>query len=277
MTRAFAKLRRTLGRSPIPAELAAELGWPEERLNSVKEAHRVTGPLQSTSAPIGEEGDMELGDIIAADEETRPDVAVLGRHEAAQARTAILQAVELLPERWRIVLALRLVQGRTLEATAEGLGVTRERVRQIETRVIARLREALRYDARALNLIGLEVTVPATVTSPDADGFGVSDIAILTGLSQRTLEAKIAAGSFPEPDRHVHHRGTRLWDPEAVAEWMAHRDAASAPTAAEEASPGTSSPDTAEAAPRPPCAPALAHSLMGGCSFIAVFAARSAA
>jgi RNA polymerase primary sigma factor len=232
MGKAAARLRHKLGRSPVPAELAAEIGVPVARINSVIEANvLVRGRLASLSTPVGEEEDAELGDFIAADEGGRPDVQGLGRREAAQARTAILQAAELLPERWRAVMSLRLVAGLSLAETGERLGVTRERIRQLEAKVVMTLREALRYDPRALHLIGLDVEPPATISRADATGLLIGEVAAATGLARPDIENMTAAGTFPNPSATT-GMGQRLWNPEDVAAWIANRDAASAPVAA---------------------------------------------
>jgi predicted DNA-binding transcriptional regulator AlpA len=103
------------------------------------------------------------------------------------------------------------------------------------------------------------------------DGRTSAEVASMLGVTTRTLHNWIADGCFPLPiDRASHHW---RWDPEVVAAWIVARDAANAHTAAEEASPGTSSPATAKAAPRPPYAPALAHSLLGGSSLLALLVA----
>lgn len=219
VARASIALRTELGRRPTNEELSERSGLSIYRLEAVVAALMAETSMTSMSAPAGEEGDAELGDFIAAPEEGRPDVLALNRHAAEQARAAILQAAELLPPKWRTILALRLVAGRSLKDTGKAIGVTRERARQIEEKLIPKLREALRYDARALHLIGLEVDAPAEVTRADADGLGVSDLVAVTGLSAKTLDKAVLAGTFPAPARRAHHRGARVWDPEAVAAW----------------------------------------------------------
>jgi RNA polymerase primary sigma factor len=223
VSRASKVLRQELGRRPSIEELAAKVGFGTYRLEAVLAALNSDTVMMSMSTPMGEDGDTEFGDFLPAAHDSRPDVLALNRRAHGQARAAILQAAELLPPKWRKVLALRLVEGRSLKEAGAAIGVTRERARQIEDKVIPTLREALKYDARALNLIGREVQAPEEVTRADADGLGVSDVMAMTGLRGKALDNAIRAGTFPAPTRRSHHRGARVWEPAEVNEWTAKK------------------------------------------------------
>ncbi len=135
--RARARLDTELGRTPTLAELAAELDLSEKK---VTDALRWATDPVSLAEPVGDEGDMERGDLVEDDTTPSPFEAV------AMAMLPGIVAEMLVPldEREREVLRLRygLDRGepRTLEAVGEHFALTRERVRQIEARAISKLR-----------------------------------------------------------------------------------------------------------------------------------------
>jgi RNA polymerase primary sigma factor len=131
--RAFAKLSGEYGREPTEEEVAERLGWD---VGEVRAALGATRDVISLNKALGsEEGASELGDLIedASVSET-PDDAVIRKAEATELRTVI----EQLPERARHVLVRRYgLDGRekgTLRELAEELDISRERVRQIQSR-----------------------------------------------------------------------------------------------------------------------------------------------
>ncbi|MHB8296057.1 MAG: RNA polymerase sigma factor RpoD [Acidimicrobiales bacterium] len=135
------QLLQEIGREPRPEEIGARLGLAPSR---VREIQRVNQDTISLEQPLGEEDDFNLSDIIEdssavvpADAATR---ALLGQ--------ALQQALSELDERERDVLRLRFGlddgQARSLEEVGRMFGVTRERVRQIESKTLARLRNPLR-------------------------------------------------------------------------------------------------------------------------------------
>jgi RNA polymerase primary sigma factor len=134
-------LMQDLGRDPTIEEIAADLELEPEK---VTELRRIAMDPVSLEAPLGEEGDSTLGDFV---EDHEAEVPV----EAASFK--LLQqylslALEELNDRERQVLIMRfgLDDGkvRTLEEVGDLFSVTRERVRQLETKALAKLRQPQR-------------------------------------------------------------------------------------------------------------------------------------
>ncbi len=135
------RLEQDLGRDPTPDELAAEMGISPRKVEQILEiAQR---PL-SLELPVGEDADSELGDFIE-DVETPLPTEVAWQELL---REEIERVLGSLSPREARVLQLRfgLTDGRqhTLEEVGEKFGVTRERIRQIETKAIRRLRHPMR-------------------------------------------------------------------------------------------------------------------------------------
>jgi RNA polymerase primary sigma factor len=148
IARAERELVVKLGRQPTDQELAKEAKLPLKQVREVKSAARA---VTSLDKPIGEDDGSSLGDLFAAEQvHTDEEVEVSLRQETLR------KALDELPERERSVLELRygLVgdgEPMSLEAIGRELGITRERVRQIEAtaletlsmlREVAGLREA---------------------------------------------------------------------------------------------------------------------------------------
>jgi RNA polymerase primary sigma factor len=129
-------LVQRLGREPEPYEIAAELEWP---VSDVRNVLRVSQMPISLEKPIGDEEDSELGDFVADDAVEEPyETAV----ESLQ-REDVKRTLDSLPAREREVLELRYgLNGHdplTLEEVGEAMGVTRERIRQIENTTLKKL------------------------------------------------------------------------------------------------------------------------------------------
>lgn len=130
-------MAQELGRDPSPAELAARVDLPVER---VLEIRRLAVEPVSLHSPVGEEDGSELGDLIEDVEAGTP----LDGVSYELLRRDLAEVLGQLGERERAVVRLRygLVDGRphTLEEVGHSFGVTRERVRQIEAKTLAKLR-----------------------------------------------------------------------------------------------------------------------------------------
>ncbi|MFK0168023.1 sigma-70 family RNA polymerase sigma factor [Streptomyces sp. NPDC090306] len=126
------------GYEPTPAEVAAHLDLPGER---VSEVLRLAQEPVSLHAPVGEEDDVALGDLIEDGDATSPveSAAFLLLRQHLEA------VLSTLGERERKVVQLRygLMDGRprTLEEIGRIFGVTRERIRQIESKTLNKLRD----------------------------------------------------------------------------------------------------------------------------------------
>ncbi len=140
MARVQRQLHQDLGREPTPAEVAEEMGIPADR---VAEIQRIAQEPVSLQAPIGEE-DSDLGDFI---EDTD---AVVPMEAAAfiMLQDQLTEILDTLSGREQKIIQLRfgLTDGhpRTLEEVGREFGVTRERIRQIESKTLAKLRHPSR-------------------------------------------------------------------------------------------------------------------------------------
>ena len=135
------QLLQSLGREPTPEEIAEEMGLTPER---VREIQKISQEPVSLETPIGEEEDSQLGDFIEDDAAiVPPDAASFSMLQEQLSKT-----LEGLAERERKVISLRfgLEDGhpRTLEEVGREFGVTRERIRQIESKTLAKLRHPSR-------------------------------------------------------------------------------------------------------------------------------------
>ncbi len=141
LARAQRTLVQVFGRDPTIEEIAEELELDPDK---VSELRRIAQDPVSLETPLGEEEDSTLGDFV---EDTEAEIPV----EAAAFRllqSYLSLALEALSEREREVLVMRfgLADGkiRTLEEVGDHFKVTRERIRQIETKALAKLRQPAR-------------------------------------------------------------------------------------------------------------------------------------
>ena len=145
LARAERELTALLERQPTDEELSAR---SKLSLKQIKEVRSAARAVTSLDRPVGEEGDATLVDIMAGTSEA-PEEEV----HVSLAEEVLHKAVAELPEREREVLRLRYgLNGdgdpKSLEEIGRRLGVTRERVRQIESAALQRL--ALRREIEAL-------------------------------------------------------------------------------------------------------------------------------
>ena len=136
MNRAERHLWAQLGREPTLEEIADEANLPLQQAREVKAAARASTSLD---APVGEADDAVLGDFVPGDGPL-PDEMV----EDSLRSQMLAEALRSLPDRHRAVVILRYglddADPKTLEEVGTDLGITRERVRQLETRALRELR-----------------------------------------------------------------------------------------------------------------------------------------
>lgn len=131
------KLLQKDGRKPETGEIAAKTGIPLARVEQILSL--VQEPI-SLDAPVDEDGDATLGDLVEATDAVDPQAAA----EASALRSAVVEALAELNPREQRILCMRFGIGGTAEHTLEEVGrefgVTRERIRQIEATALKKLR-----------------------------------------------------------------------------------------------------------------------------------------
>jgi RNA polymerase primary sigma factor len=139
--RAQRQMQQDLEREPTLVELGEKVGMPVER---VREILRMAQDPLSLDSPVGEEDDSLLGDFIE-------DLSVEAPADAATKRMLVAAVEEVLgglSDREQEVVRMRFGlldgQARTLEEVGKEFGVTRERIRQIEAKTLAKLRHPQR-------------------------------------------------------------------------------------------------------------------------------------
>ena len=139
MRRVQLQLQQEFGRDATPAEVAREMDTTPDKVENLLEISRRPVSLES---PIDDEGDSSFGDFVEDSNSPAPsdEVATHLLH------TQLQQALDKLPDREAQILRLRygLSDGRiyTLEEVGNTIGVTRERVRQLEAQALNRLRQS---------------------------------------------------------------------------------------------------------------------------------------
>src|SRR3989338_6906300 len=132
------RLSQDLGRDPLPEEIAAEMGLDVDKIYNIEKINQDTISLES---PVGDEDDKStLGDFIPDDKILAPDKETSRRILADQIREILY---DLSPKE-RKILEMRhgLMDGiyHTLEEVGREVGVTRERIRQIEAKALEKIR-----------------------------------------------------------------------------------------------------------------------------------------
>jgi RNA polymerase primary sigma factor len=135
------QMLQELGREPTVEEVAAKVELTPDR---VRDIQRISLEPVSLETPVGEEDDSSLGDFVEDPSAIAPATAAA----RALLTEAIEEALEELNDRERAVVRLRFGlddgQVRTLEEVGREFGVTRERIRQIESKTLAKLRHPTR-------------------------------------------------------------------------------------------------------------------------------------
>ena len=135
------QLLQDLGREPMPEEIGRQMGIPAEK---VREILKVSQEPVSLETPIGEEEDSHLGDFI----EDSDAIVPVDAASFILLQEQLESVLHTLSEREKKVIQLRfgLLDGhpRTLEEVGREFGVTRERIRQIESKTLSKLRHPSR-------------------------------------------------------------------------------------------------------------------------------------
>jgi RNA polymerase primary sigma factor len=138
VAKASRKLAQEYGRSPTTKEIGASLDLAPETVPEIVKISQIPVSLQT---PIGEEGGSQLGDFIEDESSPTPPEAATGELLKGQ----IASVLDSMGERDAMVLRLRFGledgRSRTLEEVGQVFGVTRERIRQIEAKALAVLRQ----------------------------------------------------------------------------------------------------------------------------------------
>ncbi|TVR32081.1 MAG: sigma-70 family RNA polymerase sigma factor [Nitriliruptor sp.] len=145
------KLRQRHGVDPSEAEIAAEVGLTLERAQQIRLALREPTSLDQ---PVGEDGDTTISDLLP-DLNVDDPAATATQHDTAR-RLHI--ALSYLDPRERTILTLRFgldgQEPQTLEKIGDQIGLTRERIRQMQNRALTKLRHSTRLRALAEQLPG---------------------------------------------------------------------------------------------------------------------------
>ena len=146
-------LIQELGREPLPEEIAEKMDMPVDKVRKVL---KVAKEPISLEIPVGEEEDSHLGDFIEDKKVINPSEAVSSIHLAKQIRKVLVT----LTEREEKVLRMRFGIGEendhTLEEVGQDFNVTRERIRQIESKALRKLRHPSRFKELSYFLESLE-------------------------------------------------------------------------------------------------------------------------
>jgi len=128
--------------SGAKAEIARVLRVPLREVEDMNQ--RLQGPDRSLNAPLGEEGDAEWQDIVP-DDGPNPEEIVTAAHDSLTRSAWVRSAVaELTPREQTIIRKRRLTEeSQTLETLGQSLGISKERVRQIEQEALEKLRLAI--------------------------------------------------------------------------------------------------------------------------------------
>jgi RNA polymerase primary sigma factor len=166
LARVQRQMLQDLGREPTPEELAVELDMTPEKVIEVQKYGRE--PI-SLHTPLGEDGDSEFGDLIEDSEAIQPGEAV----SFTLLQEQLHSVLDTLSEREAGVVSMRFGltdgQPKTLDEIGKVYGVTRERIRQIESKTMSKLRHPSRSQVLR-DYLDLSPPVPVRVIQPGPPG-----------------------------------------------------------------------------------------------------------
>lgn len=137
-------LTAELGREPTEQEIADAARLPRDQVRDLREGARA---VTSLDMPIGDNDESSLGDMLVCEQAQPPEEV-----EVSMQRESLRKALGKLPERERQVVTLRYgIDGdaETIEVVVRRLGITRDKVRRLESQALARL-------ARSADMVGLQ-------------------------------------------------------------------------------------------------------------------------
>lgn len=138
--RATARLTEELGRGPTPEEVARILGLPKKKLPIIKKAIKIYNATPQTDQS---EAGWTLGDMVMDERQLTPDDALV----EVDCLHHVMDMLTTMDQREATVLRMRFgldnLEPRTLKEIGEQLGLTRERVRQIETEALNKMADSL--------------------------------------------------------------------------------------------------------------------------------------
>ena len=140
--RATARLTEELDRTPTPEEIARVLGLPKKKLPIIKKAIKIYNATPQTDQT---EAGWTLGDMVMDERQVAPDDALV----EADSLRHVLAMLHTMDQREATVLRMRFgldnYEPRTLKEIGEELGLTRERVRQIETEALNKMADSMEH------------------------------------------------------------------------------------------------------------------------------------
>ncbi|MBI5681734.1 MAG: RNA polymerase sigma factor RpoD [Deltaproteobacteria bacterium] len=135
------QLLKELGREPYPDEIAERMDLPVAKVRRILRLMKQTLSLET---PIGDDEESSLGDFIADDKSPSPAEAVIDHDLSEQTRKVLSSLTPREEKVLRMRFGIGERQDYTLEEVGKVLGVTRERIRQIEAKAVRRLRHPSR-------------------------------------------------------------------------------------------------------------------------------------
>ncbi|MDE0381203.1 MAG: RNA polymerase sigma factor RpoD [Rhodospirillales bacterium] len=144
LKRASWLMRQELGREPAPEELAEQMRLPLVKVRKAQDAMLAGADPASLNAPLADDGDLNLGDLIEDEDGVQPLDAAIG----SDLRSTMGRALESLTPREERVLRMRfgigIDSGHTLDEVGQQFSLTRERIRQIEAKALRKLQNPSR-------------------------------------------------------------------------------------------------------------------------------------